>query len=204
MTFRVSHTWLTTSSDSDIDTTVRAIITALSGNPIFPAPSPDLEAITTLFDNFIAGLDAAKDGGKAETAAKNAARVALQDGMRLLGQYLEKTAGNLEQILTSKYPLQKERAPLGIQPAPANLRLKHGKVSGSIAAVCDVGEHRVMYEWQTATGENPTEWKSEAPTTSSRTNFEGVAPGTWLNARVRARVPAGAGDWSGVSRIMVV
>jgi len=61
-----------------------------------------------------------------------------------------------------------------------------------------------MDEWQTATGEKPADWKSEAPTISSRTTFEGSTPGTWLNARVRARVPAGAGDWSGVTRIMVV
>lgn len=204
MTSRVSYTWLTTCSDSDIDTTVHAIITALTGNPFFPAPDPALADISALFDTFIAALGAAKDGGKAETAAKNGARAALQDGMRALGQYIEKTAASLEQILTSKYPLQKERAPLGIQPAPANLRLKHGKVSGSIAAACDVGDHRVMYEWQSATGENPGEWKNEAPTNSSHTTFEGTAPGTWLHARVRARVPAGAGDWSGVTRIMVI
>ena len=204
MTPRISNTWLTTYSDSDIDTTVHAIITALTGNAFFPAPAPTLAAITALFEAFIAALGAAKDGGKAETAAKNAARVALQDGMRSLGQYIENTADDLEQLLSSKYPLQKERAPLGIQPAPANLRLKHGKVSGSIAAACDVGAHRVMYEWQTAPGETPTDWKNEAPTNSSRTTFDGAAPGTWLNARVRARVPAGAGDWSGVTRIMVI
>ena len=204
MTSRISNTWLTTYSDSDIDTSVHAIITALTSNAFFLNPTPPLADIIALFDAFIAALGAAKDGGKAETAAKNAARVALQDGMRSLGQYIENTAENLEQILTSKYPLQKERSPLGIQPAPANLRLKHGKVSGSIAATCDVSDHRVMYEWQSANGQNLTEWVNEAPTNSSRTSFEGHTPGTWLNARVRIRVPAGAGDWSGVTQIMVI
>lgn len=204
MTPRISNTWLTTYSDSDIDITVHAIITALTGNAFFLTPAPTLAAITVLFEAFIAALGLVKDGGKSEAAAKNSARVLLQDGMRSLGQYIENTAEDLEQILTSKYPLQKERAPLGVQPAPENLRLKHGKVSGSIAATCDVNSHRVMYEWQSAIGENPTEWTNEAPTNSSRTTFEGNTPGTWLNARVRARVPAGAGDWSGVTRIMVI
>jgi hypothetical protein len=201
---RLSNTWITTYSDSDIETTVGAIITALTNNPFFPGLAGLLAEVVVLFDAFVAALGVARDGGKAETAAKNAARVALQDRLRLLGREIEKIADSLEQILTTKYPLQKERSPLGVQPAPANLRLKHGKVSGSIAATCDVGEHRVMYEWQTAIGENPEAWKSEAPTNSSRTTFGGAAPGSWLNARVRARVPAGAGDWSGVSRIMVV
>ena len=61
-----------------------------------------------------------------------------------------------------------------------------------------------MYEWQSAIGQNPTAWTNEAPTNSSRSTFEGSTPGTWLNARVRSRVPAGAGDWSGVSQIMVI
>ena len=76
--------------------------------------------------------------------------------------------------------------------------------SGSIAATCDVSDHRVMYEWQTAIGQSPTDWTSEPPTNSSRTGFSGYTPGTWLNCRVRFRVPAGAGDWSSAIQIMVV
>lgn len=74
------------------------------------------------------------------------------------GQYIDDTAeGDLETLLSSKFPLQKPRVPLGIQPAPANLRLKHGKVSGYVAARCDSSEHRVMYEWQLGEIDRPEE-----------------------------------------------
>ncbi len=201
---RVSHTWLSNSSDSGLETNIHAILAALAGNAFFPNPDPTLASLQLLLESFITALGAAKGGGAVETAAKNAARVTLTDGVRLLGQYIDRTAENMEQLLSSKYPLQKERGPLGIQPAPENLRLKHGKTSGSIAATCDVSDHRVMYEWQTAIGQSPTDWTSEPPTNSSRTGFSGYTPGTWLNCRVRFRVPAGAGDWSSAIQIMVV
>jgi hypothetical protein len=91
-----------------------------------------------------------------------------------------------------------------IQPAPSNLRLKHGKVSGSITVACAPNSRRVIYEWQSAVGQTPVDWKSEPPTNSASCAIDGNAPGSWLNVRVRARVTAGSGDWSGVSQIMVV
>lgn len=115
-----------------------------------------------------------------------------------------KVVRSIEILLSSKFPLQKPRVPVGIQPPPENLRLKTGKVSGSVIARCDTTDHRVMYEWQTATGENPVTWENQPPTNSASSAFGTYAPGTWLNVRVRARVPAGAGDWSSVIKIMVV
>ncbi len=201
---RVSTTWLGTSSDSDFESTAHSILTALTGSTIFPTPEPPLATLTAHLTAFTQAASAARDGGRAETAAKNAARAIVEEDYRKLGQYIDDTATTLEQFLTSKYPLQKERAPVGIQPAPANLRLKHGKVSGSLDAICDVNEHRVMYEWQTATGQTPGEWTTQPTTNSARTGFSGFTPGTWVNVRARIRVPAGAGDWTNPAQIMMI
>lgn len=205
MKARLSSTWLRTSSDSELDTTTHAIISGMTGNAAFPTPAPPLAAIQSALAGFNEALGTAKDGGKAETAAKNAARLELAAQVRTLGQYIEDTAdGNLEHLLSSKFPLQKERAPLDIQPAPANLRLKQGRISGSAVATCEVVPHRVIYEWQHATGQNPTDWLNGPPTNSARTEFNGFPPGTWLNVRARVRVPAGAGNWSGITQMMLV
>ncbi|MEO5716651.1 MAG: hypothetical protein ABIT37_24445 [Luteolibacter sp.] len=204
MTPRVSTTWLTTSSDNDFEATTHSIITALTGSTVFINPKPTLAETTTHLTAYTTAASAARDGGKLETATKNTARLVVQEDFRQIGQYIDETALTLEDFLSSKYPLQKERAPVGIQPAPANLRLKHGKVSGSLDATCDVNDHRVMYEWQTSIGQTPAEWTTQPSTNSSRTSFSGFTPGTWVNVRVRIRVPAGAGDWSSVVQIMMI
>jgi hypothetical protein len=205
ITPRVSYSWLNSETDDELGGSILNIITGMTGNAAFPFPVPLLADVQSLLNIFQAAQAVAANGGKVETAAKNTARVGLVESSRSLGEYIDKTAAaNLENLLSSNYPLQKERSPLDIQPAPANLRLKHGKVSGSIAANCDPGTHRVMFEWQTATGQNPADWQTEPSTNSAKCVFSGHAPGTWLNVRTRIRVPAGAGDWSSVIQIMVV
>jgi len=57
-----------------------------------------------------------------------------------------------------------------------------------------LNDHRVMYEWQTATGQTPADWIVQPSTIAARASFSGFTPGTWVNARARIRVPAGAGD----------
>lgn len=202
---RVSYSWLKAQSDDEVTGTIMDIVTAMTDNSFFPTPAPPLVDVQSLLVGFQTAQAVAANGGKVETAAKSTARDILVESTHSLGDYIDRAAGgNLEKLLSSSYPLQKDRAPVDIQPAPANLRLKHGKVSGSIAAYCDPNTHRVLYEWQTAAGASPTEWQIEPSTNSARSVFSGHAPGSWLYVRVRARVPAGAGDWSSVIQIMVI
>ena len=201
---RVATTWLAASSDNDFEATTHSIITALTGSTVFNNPKPALAELSSHLAAFTTSASAAREGGRVDTAAKNAARAVVQEDFRQLGQYIDDTAVTFEDFLSSKYPLQKERSPIGIQPAPSNLRIKHGKVSGSLDALCDVNDHRVMYEWQTATGQTPAEWITQPSTNSSRASFSGFTPGTWVNTRARIRVPAGAGDWSNVVQIMMI
>ena len=204
MTPRVSTYWIASSTESEFESTAHTIIASLTGSLVFINPDPTIPVLTARLAAFTSALAEARGGGKTETAAKNTARVLLEEDLRELGRYIDKTADTLEDFLSSNYPLRKEGAPLGVQAAPANLRAKHGKVSGSLEAVCDVCDHRVMYEWQTATGQTPAEWTIQPSTNSSRASFSGFAPGSWVNTRCRIRVPAGAGDWSTVVQIMMV
>jgi hypothetical protein len=202
---RLSYSWLNSATDDELGGSVLSIITAMTDNEFFPTPVPALADVQGLLAGFQSAQAAAANGGKLETAAKNSARTALVDSSRSLGGYIDTAAaGLLENLLSSNYPLQKDRAPVDIQPAPSNLRLKHGKVSGSITVACAPNSRRVIYEWQSAVGQTPVDWKSEPPTNSASCAIDGNAPGSWLNVRVRARVTAGSGDWSGVSQIMVV
>lgn len=204
MTPRISTTWLGTSSDNDFEATAHSILTALVGSTVFTTPKPTLANLNSHLTTYTTAASVARDGGRTDTAAKNAARAVVEEDFRELGQYIEDTAVTLEDFLSSKYPLQKERSPIAIQPAPSNLRLKHGKVSGSLDAACEASDHRVLHEWQTATGQTPSDWTTQPTTTSIRTTFSGFTPGTWVNVRARIRVPAGAGDWSNVVQIMMI
>ncbi|MES2477328.1 MAG: hypothetical protein V4640_16195 [Verrucomicrobiota bacterium] len=204
MPLKVSNNWLQSYSASKFEVTGHTIINAVTDNPFFLDLDPPLPVLIGHEANYVNAAAAATDGGKAETAAKNAARLVYAESLRQLGTYIDATATTEEQFLSSKYPLRKEGAPIGIQPAPSNMRAKHGKVSGSLDASCDANEHRVLYEWQTAVGQNPTDWTIQPTSNSSRSTFSGFTPGTWVNVRCRVRVPAGAGDWSSVVQLMMI
>ncbi len=203
--YYVAYGWLTSGREAQLEPNVQAVITALKDNPHFPDPVPPLAQAETHLAAYVHARAQAKDGGRLATAAKNAARAELVSTMRELGAYIQQTSGgDLEILLSSKFPLQRPRHRLDVQPAPENLRLKQGKVSGAIVAQFDNSRHRLVYEWQTTTGETPGEWTNQPPGTATRATFEGFAPGTWVYVRVRSRVAAGASDWSGLARIMAV
>ncbi|MEO7097717.1 MAG: hypothetical protein ABI162_00010 [Luteolibacter sp.] len=80
MTPRVSTTWLNTSSDNDFEATTHSIITALTGSTLFADPKPTLAEISTHLSAFTSASSAARNGGKVETAAKNASWISPTTG----------------------------------------------------------------------------------------------------------------------------
>jgi len=197
--------WLTRSSDEVLASQVNSILDALTGSSIFPTPNPTLASLQALLASFNAAMAAARQGGKTATQVKNDARAALVVAMRDLGQYIDDTAdGDMASLLSSKYPLVKERTPVGIQPAPANLRVRPGPVSGSLICRCDSNPVSPIYEWQSGVGATPATWQDHPPTKGSRVVLDGFTPASTISIRVRQRVPAGVSDWSTAVSIIVV
>jgi hypothetical protein len=74
--------------DTDLIAFVRNVITQMTGNTQYPAPSPTLAEVTTSVNDFETAVHDALDGGKIAIATRNAAREALLALMRQLAAYM--------------------------------------------------------------------------------------------------------------------
>ena len=78
-----------------------AVITGLTGNAAFPAPTVDLKAVQAAADDLNAALAAQAHGGTAATAEKNNKQEALIVLLRKLKHYVEDNCGNDLAVLLS-------------------------------------------------------------------------------------------------------
>ena len=124
--------------------------------------------------------------------------------MRDLALYVQHTSqGNRVTLIGSGFPVQKGRSPpVGLLPAPANVRLRRMAVSGQLLAICSsVGSAR-SYQWRFASALTPTVWTQPDPISKARFVLQGLVPGTSYIVQVRAFSTQGPSDWSNSATLM--
>lgn len=205
MIAKVSISFLSTDTDADLLVDTDKVIAAMTGNPKFPAPAPTLAEVGTAKGIFSDALSEASGGGIEETAFKDQKRVALVALMRRLATYVDGIAnGDLVVLLSSGFPAQKERQPVGILPAPENLRLRRLDLSGKIKARVKPVDNAASYEWRFTTATAPTAWQSGGITTAASEVLENLTPGTVYVVQVRAIGSKGPSEWSDSASLMAV
>ncbi|MBK5286442.1 MAG: hypothetical protein JJE25_13670, partial [Bacteroidia bacterium] len=108
-----------------------SIFTLMTGNANFPTPSPTLlfikgkiTALETAFQNAI-------NGGKNLKALVKLAKRDLLLNLSLLMSYVQNTSGGDEtKILSSGFGVKAPGAPVGILPAPQNVKAEYNGNSG--------------------------------------------------------------------------
>ena len=81
--------------------TAGAVISGLTNNPAFPAPTVDLNAVQAAADDLKAAVSAQAHGGMAATAEKNNKQEALIKILFKLKHYVEDNCGNDLAVLLS-------------------------------------------------------------------------------------------------------
>ena len=201
---RVSIRVLSTATDADLIGFCQSVLTGMAGNAAYPAPAPKLADINTAYHGFIAAVDAAKDSRRMIVVRKQQ-RVALCGMLRDLAHYVQVTCnGDLPTLLSSGFKAQRGRQRAGLLPAPGNLRLVRGPVSGQLIARCRRLDGARTYEWRYADAVTPTVWVALEPTFGATTRIDGLVPGTQYLVQARARGTAGVGNWSDSAVLMVV
>jgi len=190
--------WLNTDSDSLLANDVNVILVAMAANAsIYPSPSPMLTVIQGVLSSFNAAVAKAAVGSQADTTFKNNQRLVLVGMMRQLASYvLVACKGDMMNLLLSGFPTQKpERQPIGPLPAPGNLTLAHGALSGELDAQANPVFGAGIYNWklQPAT---PGAAAITAQTTAANITFTGLTPGVKYTCTVNAVGAAGPSDWS--------
>jgi hypothetical protein len=193
---RVAVSFLLRASDAELIVASLCMITAMTGNAAYASPNPALADIVAARNTFITAVNAAKDSRLAVTVRRKQ-RIALVTLLRNLALYVQSTCGgDLSTLLSSGFSAQRSRQPIGELPAPANLRLTRGKVSGQIVARFEKLPRAGAYEWRYATTAAPTVWVTANATLAARTTLDGLVPGTQYIVQVRAVGTAGPSDWS--------
>jgi hypothetical protein len=114
------------------------------------------------------------------------------------------SGGDLPTLLSSGFPAQRGKQPVGRLPAPANPRLARGAISGQLIARCNKMHQATGYEWRYAMSATPTAWVNLEAKFAVTETIDGLVPGTQYIAQVRALGTAGPSDWSDSAMLMVV
>ena len=189
-----------TDSDAQLIVDVGGIITGLTGNASYPAPSPTLAAVTAALNAFTTAVNDAisNGGGVVLTSAKNDRRAELVALIRELASYVQVTCkGDMTVLLTSGFPIQKPtRNPIGQLPVPSDLTVTLGTYTGQLDASATPVFGAAVYNWRLSTASAPTVVVQSAQTTAASNTFTGLTPGVVYNAEVNAVGAAGPSDWS--------
>lgn len=191
-------------NDTQFDNKVDHIITSLTGNAKFPAPTPTIPIVQGLLDDYRAAL--ALDPGPARTTAVTATRFKLQDAVDKLARNLELTANVTDAMLaTSGYDLRKDPTFTDeLVAPPGNVRLKSLGVSGTVHLMCAAVERAKAYELQSALDPEPADWTDRGTFPSTRgISVTDLERGKDIWMRIRAVGPSGAGAWSDPATTMV-
>jgi len=112
----------------------RAHVTDCTGNANFTLPAGLLTGLTTDCDNLekANGL-VISNGGKSDTLLRNTRVLEVKARIKVLGAYVQaQSAGDQMKIVSAGFEVRKSAAPVGVLPAPQNLRAHAGKMPGEV------------------------------------------------------------------------
>lgn len=160
----------------------------MTGNAAFPTPTPTPDTLNGAFDEYGALLNKGRGCTPVETATKQQLRAYITTALQGWGAYVQENGNNNRTILlTSGFDLSKDRTPVGPLPAPAELTVVKGLVSGSLnAKVKPVpGSRGYFFEIKSASKEDDN-WQ---PSFSTKSNFvfTDLTPGSQYLLRVCAK-----------------
>lgn len=193
--------------DGELMVAANTIVAAMTDNSNFPDPSPDLDMIGNLRDDYADKLAASRKRGAPEDfAIKDESKDALAAELQQLGHYVNSVArGRLAIVLSSGFPTNSPDAASLPPISVGNVRANDGRQSGQVKLDFEKQANVRVYEYQYRQADRPDEpWSERYTTTSSRGNIIApLDPATYYEIRVRAVNTHGVGDWSQVVRFLV-
>ena len=182
----------------------------LAAAATFDDPTVAMAALQTLISTYLTKLAAKASRATADINAFKTAREALEDALAQLGGYVNSEAeGDGAIVELSGFPSYggDQPAPSPVPAAPANVRIKHGTVSGSIVIQFKPDRRQAVSEVQLNPGDPNTEsgWTHAAVTKGGKATISGLPVGSTQWARVRTYGPGNTpGAWSDPAKITVI
>lgn len=187
----------------DLITTAQTVHDAMvKGTATFDNPPTSMPDFQTAITTCNGALTKKASRSREDINNFNIARAALELIMGGLGSYVNIVAQGGEKIvIASGFPsYDTNNSPdLSAPPAPTNLVLRQGDVSGTVVLRSRPGRSPSMNEVQTTTGDPAVDanWKTFGMFSGGRATLDGFNPGTTIWVRERTAGLRGVmGDWS--------
>jgi hypothetical protein len=173
----------------------QTLVKAMTGNPLFPTPSPTLAVLSQAIADLQNAQTAALARTKGAVITRNEKKIALVTLLQQLKGYVQTTAdANVENgasiIASAGLAVRKSAT-----RAPRVFTARPGKVSGAATLVAASAGHRSAYDWDYSTDGGKT-WVVVPSTLQARTTVVGLTPGATVVFRYRTVTKTGEGDWS--------
>lgn len=180
----------------------RAIVIAMTGNPAFSSPVPNLALVSAAVGDLELAEAAAQMRTKGTVAARDRKVAVLVAVLQQLRGYVQNVVdGDPDHgpaIIESGAMYVKR---VGVRPARV-FAARQGPTSGSVTLVTAAAARRAAYEWEFSADSGAT-WQALPPTLRSETRMSGLRPATTYLFRFRAITRAGPKDWSSPVALLV-
>jgi hypothetical protein len=179
----------------------KQIVTALTGNPNFPNPSPALATMTAGINDLEAAFtitQAAKQSLKSSVTDQSAKEDRLDQLVSQSASYVESVAGNDEKLIHEAGMDTKSAASAPSQVSiPTGLEVTTGDKDGELDPSWDKVAGARSYVIQISPDPpTATSWTHAGTSTKSSTTIGGLASGTRYWFRVAAVGASGQSGWS--------
>jgi hypothetical protein len=175
-------------------------LTAMTGNPDFPTPSPSLADIGALI-GLLSGANNEYElllvAEKEKLTLRNDAAQAVVDGLTALGGYVQTASrGDPAKIQSAGLNVRAARIPATVPEVVAGLAVAPGDEAGTLDLSWGAMPAAVLFEVQTSVDPVSGIWTNHPSVTKSSTSVSGFSSGAKIYSRVRAINAAGTGAWS--------
>ena len=178
----------------------RTLVTDCTGNANFTLPAGLLTSLSTDCDNLekANGL-VISNGGKSDTLLRNTRVQEVKARIKVFGAYVQaQSGGDRVKIASAGFEVHQSPAPVGLPPAPKNLRAHAGKMPGEVDLRWTGVKNRLVYEvWMTEGDPKlDTGWTRVQTIGQNFTTLTGLVTDKPYAFRVNAVGAAGPGPMS--------
>lgn len=174
-------------SDSELDARASSILSAMTGNPHFPQPTPALEDVSNSPKLFSDALALTKTGDRLKAAYKSQLRDNLDGLLTKLASYCGFVAqGDRFKLTSSGFAVNAEANSSKTLGFPANFSVEIGRQSGSVLASVNrvANANSYLFRWGVAPVANDNWFNTVS--SQSRLTITGLVPGTVYSFQIAA------------------
>jgi hypothetical protein len=199
---------------ADLIQLARHIVLMMTGNVNFTTPNPALADITAKALALETAYEASLEGNHAKVAESNQLKQDLKHLLSFLAMYVNNIAqGDVQKIFSSGMELSKDSEPVGMLPAPGDVRLEKGSNEGKIfvrfTKVENAKSYEIDYSESAETQLNLPDnledipWEHAGTSTGTKFEITGLSSGNRILVRVAAVNAEGQGTWSDPATMVV-